>query len=152
MEIGFNAGHSAENFFTDCPDLKLFVTFDLVTRPYTPVAVQYFLQNFKERFHFIKGNSLTKVPEYAQKFPNEKFDLIYIDGNHAYEYCLRDIINCEALATVDTLLWVDDYLSSASKKAVDECEKKGVIKIISINPSWDSAGERCWVEARYLFK
>ncbi|MBA3721550.1 MAG: class I SAM-dependent methyltransferase [Parachlamydiaceae bacterium] len=150
-EVGLNAGHSTENFFQNCPNLKKLVSFDINMHPYTNVAVEYFFKKYKDRFAFVPGDSLIKVRAYAKNNPNEKFDLIYVDGNHTYSYCLNDILNFKSLAHPETILWVDDYNGPEVFKAVNACVELGEIKIESIHSSDDSCGHRSWIEARYLF-
>lgn len=150
LEIGLNGGHSAENFFTHTPNLKKFVSFDINLHPYTQIAVDYLTKKYVDRFTFISGDSRTEVPRYAQEFPNETFDLIYIDGNHDYEYIFSDIQNCKALAHPNTLLWIDDYEDNV-EKAVHFFEQNLELKVIATHTSKDRFGSRKWIEAKYLF-
>ncbi|MBA3956985.1 MAG: class I SAM-dependent methyltransferase [Parachlamydiaceae bacterium] len=149
-EIGLNGGHSADTFFQNCSNLTRFVSFDINHHGYTQPAADFFKRKYKDAFTFVIGDSLVAVPEFAARMPNEKFDLIYVDGNHNYDYCLKDIINCSALAHPETLLWVDDYNGGSIQQAVLKAQEMGVIQIESIHPSEDSCGGgRCWIEARY---
>jgi glycosyltransferase involved in cell wall biosynthesis/precorrin-6B methylase 2 len=151
-EIGLNAGHSAENFFLCCSGLKKLVSFDFNQHAYTAKAVEYFRSKYQDRFEFVIGDSLKKVPEYARRFPSQKFDLIYIDGSHTLENCLQDIENCQALAHADTLVWVDDYNFDSIFKAVAILKKAGFVDIIGSYHSNDSSGGRYWAELRYIGK
>ncbi|HEY2810206.1 MAG TPA: class I SAM-dependent methyltransferase [Rhabdochlamydiaceae bacterium] len=152
LEIGFNAGHSAENFFRSCPNLSCFLSFDIQTHPYFSSSKEYFERRYGNRCHFIKGDSNQTVPEYVRNHPGEIFDLIYIDGNHAYWYCIRDIIHCKALASPHTILWVDDYANSI-QLAVQKCVSNNLIKIDGVYESSDSSwGKRRWIQAHYLFE
>jgi mannan polymerase II complex MNN10 subunit len=150
LEIGLNGGHSAENFFQCCKNLNKFVSFDINMHAYTTPAVEYFSRKYKERFEFIQGDSTLTIPKYAELFPDEEFDLIYIDGNHTYEACRQDILNCQKLANPNTILWIDDY-TWFIQDAVTSLEESGVIVIKDVHRSWGSHGGRFWVEARYLF-
>ena len=64
------------------------------------------------------------------------FDLIYIDGNHLFEFVKKDIENSLKFINNDGLIVLDDYglkgwwLDGATK-AVKYYEKKKIIKIIS---------------------
>lgn len=109
LEIGLNGGHSAENFFQNCKNLEKFLSFDICMHKYTPVAVEYLARKYKEKFAFIEGDSSLTLPEYA-KNSKEKFDLIYIDGNHSYDNCIKDILNCQNFATESTILLIDIML------------------------------------------
>lgn len=150
-EIGLNGGHSAENFFKSTPNLKKFLSFDINHHHYVNAAVEYFRRTYKERFQFIQGDSAITVAQFAKENPKTKCDLIYIDGNHTYEHCLRDIRSCKMLARPSTILWVDDYNAESVKKAIETATKEGLIKIVDLNESWGNFGERAWIELKYLF-
>lgn len=149
-EIGLNGGHSAETFFQNCSKIEKFVSFDLNQHDYTKAAVNFFKRRYKDKFSFVEGDSAQTVAKYAVQNPKTKFDLIYIDGNHSYQGCLNDIQNCAALANSKTILWIDDYHGDTIQRAVKDCEKAGLIKIVMVNHSYDPCGERSWVEACYL--
>lgn len=150
-EIGFNAGHSAEHFFNQCPSLKLFAAFDLNRFPCTKHAAEFFYEKYPDRFVFIPGDSLISVPEMHRKFPNIKFDLIYIDGCHIFEWALGDILNAKKLAHEKTIIWIDDLKMNGVSGAVKFCETTGVIQIEEIFSSEDpSFGPRVWAEATFL--
>ena len=114
------------------------------------MAVEYLSRKYKEKFEFIQGDSMVTIPEYTEYSPEQKFDLIYIDGNHSYEACTQDILNCQKMAREDTILLIDDYVVWI-KDAVDPLQAQGIIEIKNVHPSYDSHGARFWVEARYLF-
>lgn len=149
LEIGLNGGHSAENFLQTCKNLKKFISFDINMHDYTPRAVEYFKRKYKNKFEFIAGDSTLTVPHYASSFPDQKFDLIYVDGKHTYEYVIKDILNCRAFAHSDTILWVDDY-SSFIQEAVLSLQEKGMIKVVHVQKSNGRHGDRSWMEARYI--
>lgn len=150
LEIGFNAGHSSELILSTCPNARM-TSFDINHHSYTKVALEYIQKTYPDRLTFVAGNSVVAIPEFAQAHPTAKFDLIYVDGDHSYEGCLTDITNCKTLATPDTLLWIDDYNCPTVAKAIDECVRKGVIKIVGRHTSYDPRHfVRDWVEARYV--
>lgn len=148
-EIGLNAGHSLLNFIENCPELEKIVSFDINYHPYTAIAVQYFNRFYKNLFFFVEGDSTVKVPEFATQFPKQKFDLIYIDGNHTYDYLKSDVINCKKLAHQETVLWIDDYYGEV-KRCLDDLVKRRIIAITSIHQCPDAKHNRIWVEAKYL--
>lgn len=150
-EIGLNEGHSAEIFFRCLKKLKKLVSFDSNMHLYTPVAAEYFSKKNKGCFRFIQGNSVITVPKYATDFSKEKFDLIYIDGNHPYEHCFNDILNCKQLAHPNTVVWIDDFNEPAIQEAIADLRNKNVIEIENVYSTDGVAGKRCWVEIRYLF-
>ncbi|MES2344929.1 MAG: class I SAM-dependent methyltransferase [Chlamydiota bacterium] len=151
LEIGLNAGHSAENFFQNCPNLECFVSVDINLHPYTQHALEKLQARYQERFIPVIGDSTLKIPEYAVQHPKKKFDLIYIDGNHDYSYCLRDILNCFFVAHEETIVWIDDYNCIGAAEAINHCADLRVLEILKVHSSDISdRDERCWVEARYI--
>lgn len=104
MEIGFNAGHSADTFLRYNPDLRL-TSFDLGDHPYVRTAKEYIDKTYPNRHTLILGNSTETVPLFSGKF-----DLIFIDGGHDYETAKADISNCMKLADKDTLVIIDDTI------------------------------------------
>ncbi len=103
-------------------------------------------RKFKDRFTWIEGDSLVQVPLYASSHPDEKFDLIFIDGGHSFECCFYDIYNCRLLAHKDTIVWIDDY-GSEVKIAVDTCVNNQLITLLDFKSAEDEP--RAWVIARY---
>jgi len=148
-EIGLNAGHSANTFFHSCPNLTKLVSFDINHHKYTAIAAEYLARTYKNCFEFVAGDSILTILHYAKQFPSQKFDLIYIDGNHTFEYCYRDILNCKSIAHSGTIVWVDDYNFNTVSRAVQKLLHDGQIEINEIHRSFDPRGERCWVELQY---
>ena len=60
--------------------------------------------------------------EVAKEYPDNYFDLIYIDGDHSYEGCRKDIVAW--LPKVKKFLVGDDYNKPGVKKAVHEIFKE----------------------------
>jgi len=149
-EIGFNAGHSAECFFQHCSTLERFVTFDHNTFPYTKPAAEYLETLYKDRFLLVEGNSLQTVPEFSKNFPTQKFDLIYIDGCHVFEYVVDDLLNSQNLAHPNTILWIDDYNRPGVRQAINFYKKLNRIRIRKIfSPKDVNDPKRTWIEAKY---
>ena len=86
--------------------------------------------------------------------PLYRFDLIYIDGCHAFRNALSDIVYARRLAHSGTILWIDDVSSDLSGDvgtAVNMCEKLGLIKIVKIHQSsHPTQFERSWAEGRFI--
>ena len=150
LQIGLNGGHCAENFLQTCKNLKKFVSFDANKHAYTSPAVDYLKRTYKEKFEFNEGDSALTVPQYASRFPAQKFDLIYVDGKHTYEEAFEDILNCRAFAHFNTILWVDDD-GSFVQDAVLSLQEKGIIQIIHVQQSLNEHKNKSWMEARYIF-
>lgn len=148
-EIGFHAGYSAECFFEHSKALEAFLSFDLAIYPYTKIAVEYFRNLHPNRFFFVEGNSLYTIPLFTKKNPELKCDLIYIDGCHAFEGVVGDILNAKQLAHPNTLLWLDDCELSSVRQAIEFCETIGAIQTRESIVSPDGEGH-IWMEAKYL--
>jgi predicted O-methyltransferase YrrM len=108
MEIGFNAGHSADNFLSSNNNLKL-VSFDLGGHKYVTVAKEFIDSTYPGRHTLILGDSKKTVPEYAANSTN-KFDFIFIDGGHDYLTAKSDVENCFKLAHENTIVVLDDTI------------------------------------------
>jgi len=109
MEIGFNAGHSAEIFLKNNKDLTL-VSFDLGKHPYVKVAKEYIDSVYPNRHTLILGNSKITVPRFISNNKDKKFDVIFIDGGHQYCIVKQDLNNCLHLAHKDTIVILDDTI------------------------------------------
>ena len=109
MEIGFNAGHSAEVFLQHNKELTL-TSFDLGSHNYVNAAKEYIDANYPNRHSLILGDSRKTIPMYLENNKNTKFDIIFIDGGHDYEIAKADLDNCFFLAHKDTIVILDDTI------------------------------------------
>jgi predicted O-methyltransferase YrrM len=105
MEIGFNAGHSADVFLSTNPSLHL-TSFDLGTHDYVSVAKEYIDATYPLRHTLILGDSTQTIPAHEQT----TYDLIFIDGGHEYDIAKADLLNCRRFAHKDTLVLMDDTM------------------------------------------
>lgn len=137
MEIGFNAGHSAELFLSSNKNINL-VSFDIGYHNYVQLGKQFIDKTYPDRHKLIIGNSLDTVPEYFKK-ENTKFDLIFIDGGHDYHIAINDILNCKNLAHNKTIVILDDTMNNhkcintwniGPNRAWKESKESNVIKEI----------------------
>ena len=110
MEIGFNAGHSAELFLSTNKKINL-VSFDLGYHNYVKKGKEFIDKTYPGRHELILGNSLITVPDYFNK-TNKKFDLIFIDGGHTYYIAKGDLINCKNLSHDKTIVIMDDTMNN----------------------------------------
>ena len=109
MEIGFNAGHSAEVFLQNNKELTL-TSFDLGYYNYVTTAKEYIDATYPNRHNLIIGDSRTTIPIYLEDNKDIKFDIIFIDGGHEYEVAKADMENCFHLAHKNTIVVLDDTM------------------------------------------
>jgi predicted O-methyltransferase YrrM len=109
MEIGFNAGHSAEVFLQNNKSLTL-TSFDLGGHNYVMTAKEYIDTTYPNRHNLILGDSRTTIPIYLKNNKDFKFDIIFIDGGHDYVIAKADMENCFHLAHKDTIVILDDTI------------------------------------------
>lgn len=109
LEIGFNAGHSAEILLKNNPSLRL-ISFDLGEHNYVGTAKEYIDNTYPNRHTLILGDSTVSIPKYISENPNVVFDLIFIDGGHDYHVAKSDLENCKSLAHKDTIVVIDDTI------------------------------------------
>jgi predicted O-methyltransferase YrrM len=107
LEIGFNAGHSAELVLKNNPSLTL-TSFDLGSHDYVITAKKYIDIAYPNRHTLILGDSTVTIPKYINNNPNKTFDVIFIDGGHQYRIANADLTNCRKLANKDTVVIIDD--------------------------------------------
>ena len=156
MEIGFNAGHSAELFLSLNENINV-VSFDLAEHYYTEPCNIFIKYKYPNRHQLIKGNSLLTVPEYFKK-NNKKFDLIFIDGGHDYKIAIKDLINSKNGANDKTIVVMDDTVKEKSEVCIwntgpNKAWKEGIrYKLIKEIGSEDYSQGRGQSWGNYLFK
>ena len=153
LEIGFNAGHSANTFLSH--SLAHVTSFDLGDRGSVPYAKKFMDLKYPTRHTLIIGDSTQTIPEWTKRTTQTQDlsqakpenirvglcptqDLLFIDGGHTYEIAMADIMNCKPLAHKDTIVVIDDVCMTLADqqewtlgptKAWSECILNGVISM-----------------------
>lgn len=104
-EVGFNTGHSASAFLQSSPDLHV-TSFDIGEHDYIGQAKEHVDARYPGRHHLVIGDSGKTLPEYE----GEPFDLLFIDGGHAYATAYRDIVNGRRVTSEGAIVVVDDLV------------------------------------------
>jgi predicted O-methyltransferase YrrM len=105
LEIGFNAGHSAELFLKYSANV---ISFDIGDHDYLKYGKEFIDTAYPGRHTLILGNSTLTIPEYSSANPDKNFDLIFIDGAHDYVTANTDLVNCKKLSHGKTIVIMDD--------------------------------------------
>ena len=119
---------------------------------------KYFLDIRKYFENEIKISTVEIHRKTSDNFFNKNqnmFDLIYIDGNHLFDFVKRDIINSLKFIKQDGIIVLDDYnvvgwWDDGITKAVDFFKKKKLIKIIRKHNLFDYH-HQCIIKKNYGF-
>ena len=145
LEIGFNAGHSAETFLSSNNYSKV-TSIDEASHDYIDYGYYYLSRKFKNRLRLHKIDSAEIASVIDTK---ETFDLIFIDGFHSYEYAKNDMLNCKNLSDNSTLMILDDFDDPNLLRAWSELIKSGIIEQVEI-VRYSNDSSKAMGVARYL--
>lgn len=159
-EIGFNAGFSSFAFLSAHPDIKV-VSFDLGEHAYSRTAKALIDKKFPGRHTLINGDSTKTVPAHHSKNPDLQFDLVFIDGGHAYEVAQADIANMRLFCGEKTAVVMDDltpWLSwgEGPYRAWTEAIAAGVVRQDEMFKDgkrvevMEAPGKRSWALGHYI--
>ncbi len=126
LEIGFNAGHSADLFLRTNPAATV-VSFDLGSHDYVTHAKAHIDATYPGRHTLILGNSMETLPAYAVTNPGTTFDLFFIDGGHYAPVPSADLTNCLALAHPGATIVMDDVDMKDVAEAWEVAKKAGSV-------------------------
>ncbi len=147
LEIGMNMGISTATFLSVRPDIRV-TSVDICSHDYVEKCKAILDQDFPGRHTLLKGNSLMVVPQIPI---TEKYDLIFVDGNHKEPYPLLDIQNILPYCHEETFIMVDDVCDAYGKEgvyqALDQLTDENKIKFIE----QVSAEDRGWAIYRKVF-
>jgi predicted O-methyltransferase YrrM len=137
MEIGFNAGHSAELFLKNSQAYVHSFDIGLHFHSYLKFGKIYLNNKFLNRHTLVLGDSTERIPIFSKNNPDLKFDIIFIDGGHDYNIAISDLINCRNLAHPNTIVIMDDIVKDNRQsapytigptRAWNECISKNIIQ------------------------
>jgi len=97
-EVGFNAGHSALLWLLGGADRV--ISFELGQYNYSHVAAEWLLARFPGKLHLVMGDSVHSVPTFHAMFPNEKCDIVLVDGGHYFEPAWKDLLHFKDLVDI----------------------------------------------------
>lgn len=106
MEIGFNAGHSANTLLAANPGITL-TSFDLGRHGYEEKAKAAIDALYPGRHSLVLGDSRATVPAHE---PGQPYDMIFIDGGHINDIPAADLANCRRLSHANTIVLMDDIV------------------------------------------
>jgi predicted O-methyltransferase YrrM len=136
LEIGFNAGHSAD-LFLNTNDSCNVTSFDIGYHSYCKIGKEFIDKKYPNRHKLIFGDSTKTIPSFNTDI---KYDLIFIDGGHEYQISKADLLNCKRFAHNDTIVIMDDTIykkdwirewTIGPTKAWQEGIKSGLISELS---------------------
>ena len=133
MQIGFNAGDSADLFLDETGGTL--TSFDINRHSYVLVGNKYMNLKYPKKHKLIKGDSTVLLP----KQPKTKYEYIYIDGGHTFDVANQDIKNCKRFSTRKTIIIIDDYVV---KKDWIKGYNKSVIKAVKNNQDFVKKGQK----------
>lgn len=120
LAVGINGGFTLDHILKTFPDFKKVVLCDNKQLPYASCAIDYFKRTYGTQFSFVEGD--------LSLAPNEKFQLIYLNGRETQ--IASHIQNCRALADNNAILLVNDVDQSV-ESTLFSLQDQGVIEILT---------------------
>ena len=122
LEIGFNAGDSADLFLNNGV-IKL-TSLDIGEHDYYKVGKKYINKKYPKRHKLIIGDSAKTLDKLKGKY-----DFIFIDGDHSYKGAMADYEKSRRLSNDKTLIIFDDNVHPGPKKVIKEIVKHKQFKV-----------------------
>ncbi|CAJ1330642.1 unnamed protein product, partial [Effrenium voratum] len=113
-QIGFNAGHSAVALLDQAPEGSVLLSLDLCQHEYTQPLERVVAALAEERGQthvLLQGDSAEMLP----RFQHIEFDLMFIDGNHAYEAVKLDMLLCLQMATPESVVLLNHVFTDMTE-------------------------------------
>tara|TARA_B100000242_G_C42933584_1_gene432979 strand:- start:42 stop:773 length:732 start_codon:yes stop_codon:yes gene_type:complete len=117
LEIGFNGGHSSELFLKFNPESTI-TSIDLGYWYYCKFGSEFLRKCYPGRTNIIFKDSINALKDFNTLSQGTYFDLIYIDGNHTYEYALSDMLNCKKFSYKETVVLLDDVVADSKYRTL----------------------------------
>ena len=124
LETGFHTGRSALSVLNNCPDLKTMISIDII-------FVEERRKLLEEKFPSFRGiesdSRLALTEDFFQTNYPEGIDYCFVDGDHSYGGCLRDLRSVLPHMRVGGLIAIDDYESGPPngcriQQVIDACD------------------------------
>ena len=132
IEIGVNGGHSLLLAKSANPALRL-IGIDICRSRgegsprgdiYVPVAMRWLETRFPGDFRFRVGDSRVEAPRFAIENPDERIDILHVDGAKATYLC--DIVNLLPVLHEGTILVIDDSELPEVRKYIRALTRAGI--------------------------
>lgn len=132
FEVGVNGGHSLYLALSSNPKLRI-TGVDICKQVsadwarvdiYVPAAFDWLTKAFPGRCIFISGNSLIELPRYVDQNPEEKVDLLHLDG--AKDTHLREFLAMRPLMGEGAFLLQDDTNAQPVRNSMRQILRLGL--------------------------
>lgn len=91
------------------------------------------VKELMSKHKFLLGSSL----DVLKKLSKERFDLIFIDSVHEYDYLKKEFPLCEKLLSENGIIAIHDYWIEGVRKYIDELVESNKYYLIPL-PTYDS--------------
>ncbi|GMI44597.1 hypothetical protein TrCOL_g6457 [Triparma columacea] len=126
-EVGFNAGHSALLWLAS--GVRRVLSFELGQYPYSAKAISWLSKRYSGRFQVVMGDSLESVPAFHKMWPEERCNLLFVDGGHRYQHATGDLENFRQMRNESFhFLLVDDTNQAEVAMAWRDYKDRGLAR------------------------